>query len=132
MNHEVKFAMCSVHDFAVLSGEEAACPECAAAEGAKHHMPPMQHRPVSLLEDAASIRSPATFVAAGGSGVFTKVAGSHTIGPVCACATCTPNTIESARMVLCPTCGNKRCPHATHHIYSCTGSNAPGQLGSSY
>lgn len=33
-------------------------------------------------------------------------------------------------MVLCPTCGSKRCPHATHHDNPCTGSNAPGQPGS--
>lgn len=33
------------------------------------------------------------------------------------------------RMVLCPTCGNKRCPHALAHIYRCTGSNDTGQIG---
>lgn len=32
----------------------------------------------------------------------------------------------------CPTCGNKRCPRSTHHIFACTGSNEPGQLGSTY
>lgn len=36
------------------------------------------------------------------------------------------------RMFLCETCGNKRCPHATNHVLACTGSNAPGQKGSSY
>ena len=35
-------------------------------------------------------------------------------------------------MVLCPTCGNKRCPRATDHDYECSGSNEPGQLGSVY
>ncbi len=35
-------------------------------------------------------------------------------------------------MVLCPTCGNKRCPHATDHRHACTGSNEPGQVGSIY
>ena len=35
-------------------------------------------------------------------------------------------------MVLCPTCGNKRCPHATDHRHSCTNSNEPGQPGSIY
>jgi hypothetical protein len=33
-------------------------------------------------------------------------------------------------MVLCPQCGNKRCPKATWHVHACTGSNAPGQPGS--
>ena len=36
----------------------------------------------------------------------------------------------ATRMILCPTCGNKRCPHATDHKFSCTGSNDPGQPGS--
>jgi hypothetical protein len=35
-------------------------------------------------------------------------------------------------MIVCPTCGNKRCPKATYHGYECTGSNAPNQPGSSY
>jgi hypothetical protein len=35
-------------------------------------------------------------------------------------------------MFLCPDCGNKRCPRATFHGHDCTGSNAPGQAGSSY
>jgi len=35
-------------------------------------------------------------------------------------------------MIVCPTCGNKRCPHADDHFYPCTGSNEPGQAGSAY
>lgn len=35
-------------------------------------------------------------------------------------------------MVLCPSCGNKRCPHAADHEFACTGSNEPGQAGSAY
>ncbi len=35
-------------------------------------------------------------------------------------------------MIVCPTCGNKRCPHATDHTLKCTGSNEPGQEGSRY
>lgn len=35
-------------------------------------------------------------------------------------------------MILCPDCGNKRCPKATYHGYACTGSNEPGQPGSAY
>jgi hypothetical protein len=37
-----------------------------------------------------------------------------------------------ARMFLCETCGNKRCPHAADHRLNCTRSNAPGQPGSLY
>ena len=35
-------------------------------------------------------------------------------------------------MVLCPECGNKRCPKASDHELACTGSNDPGQAGSVY
>lgn len=40
--------------------------------------------------------------------------------------------ILGTRMVVCPTCGNKRCPKATNHELACTNSNAPGQPGSDY
>lgn len=40
--------------------------------------------------------------------------------------------IVTTRMVLCPICGNKRCPKATDHENDCTGSNEPGQRGSIY
>lgn len=32
-------------------------------------------------------------------------------------------------MILCPDCGNKRCPKAENHRYKCTGSNNVGQVG---
>ena len=35
-------------------------------------------------------------------------------------------------MILCPTCGNKRCPKSTDCTLSCTSSNEPGQAGSRY
>lgn len=40
--------------------------------------------------------------------------------------------IEFTRMILCPDCGNKRCPRATNHELACTNSNEPGQPGSRY
>lgn len=40
--------------------------------------------------------------------------------------------VELTRMILCPTCGNKRCPHANDHHNACSGSNEPGQPGSAY
>jgi len=39
---------------------------------------------------------------------------------------------EMTQMVVCETCGNKRCPHANDHANACTNSNAPGQVGSAY
>lgn len=52
--------------------------------------------------------------------------------PGCHCEACEPNTPPNMRMVICEICGSKRCPHATNHIFACTGSNASGQPGSSY
>lgn len=34
----------------------------------------------------------------------------------------------AARMTVCKTCGNKRCPHAMSSEFECTGSNEPGQI----
>lgn len=39
---------------------------------------------------------------------------------------------ELTEMILCPSCGNKRCPHATNHKYLCTNSNDMNQEGSVY
>lgn len=46
--------------------------------------------------------------------------------------TCRPVKISDMRFVVCPECGNKRCPHANDHRNACTGSNEPGQEGSAY
>lgn len=43
-----------------------------------------------------------------------------------------PFSLAVVRMFLCPTCGNKRCPKATDHRLTCTGSNDSGQPGSAY
>jgi hypothetical protein len=40
--------------------------------------------------------------------------------------------LSSGRMILCPECGNKRCPKASDHRHACTNSNEPGQPGSIY
>lgn len=54
--------------------------------------------------------------------------------PECHCEACdiAANGGLRSRMSLCPQCGNKRCPQATHHDNACTGSNAPGQKGSNW
>nr|WP_223237632.1 hypothetical protein [Enterobacter hormaechei] len=50
----------------------------------------------------------------------------------CWCRTCRPVTVTDSRFVVCPECGNKRCPRANDHRNACTGSNEPGQEGSAY
>ena len=50
----------------------------------------------------------------------------------CWCLTCRPQTISNMRFVVCPDCGNKRCPKANDHRNDCTNSNDVGQKGSSW
>jgi hypothetical protein len=59
--------------------------------------------------------------------------------PACWCHKCIEGKktrggfpLSGTRMILCPTCGNKRCPHASNHDLDCSGSNEPGQQGSVY
>lgn len=75
----------------------------------------------------------------------------HTEGSVCGCRECSRRVGEVIatadptadyaskiannpvnRMIVCEKCGNKRCPHATHHEEDCTRSNESGQDGSWY
>lgn len=39
---------------------------------------------------------------------------------------------SASHFIVCKTCGNKRCPHASDHRLSCTNSNKSGQPGSVY
>lgn len=58
--------------------------------------------------------------------------------PKCWCHKCNENRLVNnipfsmTRMIVCPTCGNKRCPKASDHRLDCTGSNETGQPGSVY
>lgn len=40
--------------------------------------------------------------------------------------------VKATMMILCDTCGNKRCPHSDDHRNARTGSNETGQPGSRY
>ena len=40
--------------------------------------------------------------------------------------------LSAGQMILCPDCGNKRCPKASNHRLECTDSNEPNQEGSVY
>ncbi len=58
----------------------------------------------------------------------------------CWCYNCLDNLLDPvtmlpvtmSRFIVCPDCGNKRCPKATDHNLVCTNSNEPGQQGSRY
>lgn len=75
-----------------------------------------------------------------GDNIVMRQYGSHIVvfteGEVCGCAECREAidavidsfySMLSQGMILCPLCGNKRCPHASSHRYSCTQSNVFGQ-----
>lgn len=64
--------------------------------------------------------------------IYAELAVRSPVIPDCWCRTCRPLTVADMRFVVCPECGNKRCPHANDHRNACTGSNEPGQEGSAY
>jgi len=43
----------------------------------------------------------------------------------CWCETCRPITMSDSRMILCPECGDKRCPRAKDHRNACAVARAP-------
>lgn len=61
-----------------------------------------------------------------------SIIGNYPGIPDCWCCTCRPVVLSDMRFVVCPDCGNKRCPRANDHRNACTGSNEPGQEGSAY
>lgn len=61
-----------------------------------------------------------------------SIIGNYPGIPDCWCRTCRPVVLNYMRFVVCPDCGNKRCPRANDHRNACTGSNEPGQQDSAY
>lgn len=73
------------------------------------------------------------------AGIFPGIEGDRSEWGDCGCCTCVnKRLIEKdghsmfTPFIVCPECGNKRCPKATFHEYECTGSNEPGQKGSRF
>ena len=64
--------------------------------------------------------------------ICAELSANSSANPDCWCRTCRPVVLNDMRFVVCPDCGNKRCPRANDHRNSCTGSNEPGQEGSAY
>lgn len=74
-----------------------------------------------------------------GNEVVIRQYGTHIVafteGEMCSCSECQDRIDEvigslypMRGMIVCTTCGNKRCPHAKSHRYACTGSNEAGQV----
>ena len=66
------------------------------------------------------------------SRICAELSANSPANPNCWCRTCRPVVLNDMRFVVCPDCGNKRCPRANDHKNACTGSNEPGQEGSAY
>ncbi|HBT3954021.1 TPA: hypothetical protein MBN28_006008 [Klebsiella variicola] len=64
--------------------------------------------------------------------ICAELSANSSANPGCWCRTCRPVVLNDMRFVVCPDCGNKRCPRANDHRNACTGSNEPGQEGSTY
>ncbi|MGX4976709.1 hypothetical protein [Enterobacter roggenkampii] len=64
--------------------------------------------------------------------ICAELSANSSENPDCWCRTCRPVVLNDMRFVVCPDCGNKRCPRANDHRNACTGSNEPGQEGSAY
>ncbi|WP_343482781.1 hypothetical protein [Enterobacter cloacae] len=90
----------------------------------------------AMLQGAENAESRGTIQTAPVLDSLPKIAESRCSNPQvipdCSCRTCRPVTMTDMRFVVCPECGNKRCPHANDHRHACTGSNEPGQNGSAY
>lgn len=62
----------------------------------------------------------------------TSITGAQIEYGNCHCYNCADAMTRMSRMIVCPKCGNKRCPHSTDHNNPCTNSNEAGQEGSRY
>lgn len=70
-------------------------------------------------------------------GIFPGMEGDRSQWGNCGCWTCVqaqPSTRGGFFMpfIVCPDCGNKRCPKAMLHSHPCGDSNEPGQTGSRF
>ncbi|WP_435929212.1 hypothetical protein [Dryocola sp. BD613] len=76
----------------------------------------IQLRFIEAMEYAA----PQSF---GNSEQLEPVSNRDELPDVCWCHNCRPVTMKDMRFVVCPDCGNKRCPKANVHKNAYTGSN---------
>lgn len=72
--------------------------------------------------------------------IFPGVSGDRSMWGECGCARCVGAVLDALPFpqnlnhpfIVCPGCGNKRCPKAAYHEHACTNSNDTGQPGSDY
>jgi Zn finger protein HypA/HybF involved in hydrogenase expression len=71
----------------------------------------------------------------GGKSILTQSLYDQQMSVECWCHRCCKEQTgyqHMFQMVLCPICGNKRCPKSSDHRLECSGSNEPNQKGSIY
>jgi hypothetical protein len=72
------------------------------------------------------------------AGIFPGATGDRSQWGDCGCWTCVSERVKASAhpfsmpFIVCPDCGNKRCPKATHHDRACTASNDTDQPGSRF
>ena len=118
------------------STDAAEASDCKAMGWAVQEYVKLERYQASMLQGAENAESRCTIQTAPALDSSPKIAESHCsnhqVISDCSCRTCRPVTFTDSRFVVCPECGNKRCPHGNDHRNSCTGSNEPGQEGSAY
>jgi hypothetical protein len=77
---------------------------------------------VAVYIDADALRT-AEYADDGCDEAWQKMRADAARRQACWCAACRPITLADMRFIVCPTCGNKRCPRATSCAYKCSGSN---------
>ncbi|HGH4662242.1 TPA: hypothetical protein ACJIWL_000585 [Enterobacter kobei] len=118
------------------STDSAEASDCRAMGWRVQEYVKLERYQAAMLQGAENAESPTTMQTAPALDSSPKIAespsGNSSVIPDCSCRTCRPVTISDMRFVVCPDCGNKRCPHANDHRQACTVSNEPGQEGSAY
>lgn len=118
------------------STDSAEASDCRAMGWRVQEYVKLERYQAAMLQGAENAESPTTMQTASALDSSPKIAespsGNSSVIPDCSCRTCRPVTISDMRFVVCPDCGNKRCPHANDHRQACTVSNEPGQEGSAY
>lgn len=116
----------AISSFHMIRGDDKDTP--SLRETIIHHLEEIKKKATEAL---SSLRSPESAVEAGWRPTF---------GPAkegCRCRMCLRDAKDErgypvllSTFVVCPSCGNKRCPAASDHRFACTGSNESGQFGS--
>lgn len=91
-----------------------------------------ENKPDGYIDEALVLERARQILVASGLSASLLQAPARPALPTCWCETCRPQTMTDMRFIVCPDCGNKRCPRANSHEHACTGSNDVGQPGSSW